>query len=401
MALGSIGNHKNKGVFLGAGASYEAGMPLVWEFSNTLRKNVLNRLDSKLFNFGSELSLKSFLINVLSDESKHYEEVVGELEQLYINKRANSSPVHGVLIQLIECIQILFLEEQMNTLNLLGEAVKDYYGLVDIIAEQGLLNVFSLNHDIVFEEICDYYDIPYRDGFFNLEHNYKNTANFRVVTKEQLESSQINLYKPGESGVNLIKLHGSIDIFAAENKKLFLKVAGDGGGVGSHFNEIRKVEDANLDICTLDGVRATNELCVYDDNNELQFLRRSLLSGAHKFKNKFEQVAPIALFDTFKKQLYTVNELIVVGYGFGDSHINDALGLWINDKSNEITIYDPYRESVPECLSSFSSQVDIVRGGLSDFFFSANSSKDNMVSKIKRKIFGVIRENLMERRLAK
>ena len=72
-----------KGVFLGAGASYEVGMPLVWEFSNTLRINVIKRMNSNLFDFKKDSSLKEQFINLLSDENLHYEEVVGELEKIY------------------------------------------------------------------------------------------------------------------------------------------------------------------------------------------------------------------------------------------------------------------------------------------------------------------------------
>lgn len=93
-----------KGIFLGAGASYEVGMPLVWEFTNTLRKNVLKRLDSKLFNFDQQPSFKHRFIDLLSKEDSHYEEVVGELEKIYLAERTLSQLAHGTLMQLIECI---------------------------------------------------------------------------------------------------------------------------------------------------------------------------------------------------------------------------------------------------------------------------------------------------------
>ncbi len=50
-----------KGLFLGAGASYEVGMPLVWEFSQTLRENILKRLDAKIFDFDKDEELKKIL----------------------------------------------------------------------------------------------------------------------------------------------------------------------------------------------------------------------------------------------------------------------------------------------------------------------------------------------------
>jgi len=52
-----------------------------------------------------------------------------------------------------------------------------------------------------------------------------------------------------------------------------------------------------------------------DDKGELQFLRRSLLSGGHKFSDKFEQIAPIELFEEFKTRIQFIKELIVIGYG--------------------------------------------------------------------------------------
>lgn len=386
------------GLFLGAGASYEVGMPLVWEFSNTLRINLLKRIDSKLFNIDENQELRNVLTNLLSNQDIHYEEVVGELEKLYLKSHKERKAINGVLAQLIECIQLLLLEDQMNTLKLLSEKIKDYYGIIDLVNRQGVLNVFSLNHDIVFEEICDHYEIAYRDGFFPLANNYNNVANFKIVTREKLESGEINLFKANEKGVNLIKLHGSLDIFAAEDKNLFLKTSGSGESIGSHLQEIIKVENTNLDICTRDKLRTTNELCVYDKNNELQFLRRSLLSGAHKFQDRFEQIAPIAFFDAFKKQLKNINELIVIGYGFGDPHVNDVLHSWILDESRKITIYDPHRKDLPSFLSEYASRTSIVHGGLSDFFLSFNSSRENLVTKSKRKILNDIRVRLKEKR---
>ena len=39
------------GIFLGAGASYEVGMPLVWEFTDVIRKNILKeKMELCIFN---------------------------------------------------------------------------------------------------------------------------------------------------------------------------------------------------------------------------------------------------------------------------------------------------------------------------------------------------------------
>ena len=42
-----------------------------------------------------------------------------------------------------------------------------------------------------------------------------------------------------------------------------------------------------------------NELTVYDNKNMLQFLRRSLLSGEHKFDKQMQQIIPKEFLEIF------------------------------------------------------------------------------------------------------
>jgi hypothetical protein len=389
-----------KGLFLGAGASYEVGMPLVWEFSQTLRENVLKRIDSKLFNFESNQELKSFFIETLSNKNLHYEQVVGLLEDKYIQNANSSQLIHGVIFQLIECIQLLLLEEQANTLKLLSEKIKDYYGISALLQKEGVINIFSLNHDIVFEEILDYYKIPYKDGFYKREHSYSHIANFKTITANELESGHLDVFDKSDRGVNLIKLHGSFDVFAAEDKEIFLKSYGHKNFVGSNYAEIRKIEDRSIEIAQRDGIRTTNELYIHDSSGKLQFLRRSLLSGAHKFQGRFDQIIPISLLKFFIQQLSVTNNLAVIGYSFGDSHINDAMKNWLTDSSKTIEIYDPFRSSVPDGFEIYADQFTIINQGLTDYFLAFDSSLESWASKSKRNMLDVVRTNLKERRLS-
>lgn len=386
-----------KGLLLGAGASYEVGMPLVKEFSNTLRINVLKRLDSKLFDFDDNEDIKKYFINLLKNESLNYEEVVGKLEESYLS----NSTGHHVLVQLIECIQLLLLEEQMLCLKLFEQKAKDYYGLKKLVYDQKNLNVFTLNHDSVFEEICDYYKIPYKDGFYTRTTQYDHVGNFKTLTSKELEEGKLNFLEDNETGINLVKLHGAFDIFAAEDKKIFLKCYGDGSFIGSSFYEIKKIETHNMNICAKDGIRITNELCINDTDGMMQFLRRSLLSGAHKFKNKFEQIAPKAFLASFIAKLNDINELVVIGYGFGDSHINEIIDKWMSDKSKFLSIYDPNPNSknLPN-YQKYQNRIKCIGNGFTDFCLHIDSSQESFESYLMRDVFLKIREDLMKRRLA-
>ncbi|MFM0205136.1 hypothetical protein PQR53_35545 [Paraburkholderia fungorum] len=391
-----------KALFLGAGASYECGMPLVWEFTNTLRANILRRLDTHLFDFRKDPTFRQHFEAILSNPNLHYEQMAGELEALYLARGPYWEIAHSVLLQLVDCVQILLLEDQMHTTKLFAEKVKDYIGIKGLIDQYPCVHVFSLNHDINFEEICAYHGVRYRDGFFESGgERYSNIGRFDTLTKEQMDSGNLNFLGPEEKGVNLIKLHGSLDIFAVEDKNLYLKCAtAKNEGVGSFLQEIMRVEKHSHEVCAQMQSRTVRELNVLDVDGELQFLRRSLLSGAHKFKGSFDQVAPLSFFNEFKKRMSSITELDVIGYGFGDTHINSVLSQWLTKENGSINIYDPYRKSTPAELGNDVGKVKIINGGLTTYFSSYGSPTHSLTSGVRKWAMEKAREDLRQRRLA-
>ncbi|WP_371364539.1 hypothetical protein ACA097_16280 [Pseudomonas sp. QL9] len=390
-----------KALLIGAGASYECGMPLVWEFTNILRSNVLKRLDTKLFDFRESPDFRYIFEKIISNPKLHYEEMIGELERIRIDNPEQSSVATSTALQLTECVQILLLEDQQNTTEYFKLKCKDYDGIKSLISKHGKVDIFSLNHDINLEEICKHHGIKYKDGFYESEeNNYSHIARFKVATKEQLDSGNLNFLTKDEEGINIIKLHGSLDIFAAEDKNLYLKCTPDENEpIGGHINEIRKIEQHNREICQESKVRATMELCVYDKNGELQFLRRSLLSGSHKFSKTFDQIAPRALFEEFKNRINHSCEIDVIGYGFGDPHINNTIKNWLINPKNKLTIYDPYRTTAPDFLSDQESKIEIKNYGLTRYLDSQIPRKRNIGELFREKIFEKTRESLKKRRL--
>ncbi|WP_449101220.1 hypothetical protein [Pseudomonas veronii] len=391
-----------KALFLGAGASYECGMPLVWEFTNGLRANVLKRLNSKLFDFQKDPHFRTSFEAILSDPDLHYEQMIGKLEALQLDRGPSSEIARTTALQLIDCVQILLLEDQVLTTKLLAEKAKDYSGIKGLLAKHPCLHVFSLNHDINFEEICKFHEIQCRDGFFDQAvERYSNIAKFKSLTKEQINNGVLNFFDTAGVGVNLIKLHGSLDMFAVEDKNLYLKcVPPAEAPIGGHVQEIRRIEDHSLELSQRLKIRTVGELDVTDKDGEIQFLRRSLLSGAHKFKGDFDQIAPIAFFEEFKNRMEAITELDVIGYGFGDHHVNEVLQQWLEAPNVSINIYDPYCKSIPSALSGSAGRVCIMNFGLTDYFQKFDPSNQLLVATVRRKIFELARENLRQRRLS-
>ncbi|WP_323897172.1 hypothetical protein [Aeromonas veronii] len=371
--------------FLGAGASVECGMPLVWPFTATFRENVLKRVDTKLFNFSDNEEIKERFVAIIGNTDMHYEQMVSELEKWKLSSVGKERKiVDGLIKQATECIQLLLLELQEKCNSRMQLRFEHYFGLKAIIKKFGCLDIYSLNHDLIVEELCAFYKIPLKDGFYaDREHGYSRLGSFRVVTKEELQQHRLDFFDQNQSGVNLVKLHGSFDIFAIEDKGKYLKSFGD-SEFGSYVMAVRNIERLSLAECQKSGVRGVNELFVNDDSGELQFLRRSLLSGGHKFSEKFEQIAPRELFEEFKTRIMSVRELVVIGYGFGDEHVNVVFCDWLKIPGTKLIVCDPYRTEVPDCLSRNSNQVEIRNLGFTDLLLSFDPEGDTDDKKQKR-----------------
>ncbi|MGL4888548.1 MAG: hypothetical protein ACRC4V_19830 [Aeromonas veronii] len=377
-----------KGLFLGAGASVECGMPLVWQFTSILSRNILSRLDINLFNFHGNDDVKNRFSSIFQSKTMHYEEMVKHLENWKLEaKTPEEKQIVGSLVsQVTECIQLLLLEIQEKCLPRMKLKFDNYFGLEALLEQQGRIEIFSLNHDLIIEELCAFYKLDLKDGFYsNRKHGYKNLGEFRLITSEELSEQELDFYEENERGINLLKLHGSFDIFAIEDKKTYLKSVGN-GSFGSFVSAIRAIESKSLEVCQKMQKRGVNELFVNDSFGELQFLRRSLLSGGHKFKGKFEQIAPVALFDAFKSRINNVQELVVIGYGFGDEHVNEVMLKWLSNSNNQLTISNPYCVEIPDFLKNNQTQVQILKKGLTDYLLSVDPSKDTPKKKEQREL---------------
>lgn len=352
-------------VFIGAGASVDFGMPLVKQFTNILQTNILKRLDTNLYNFHGQVIIKDKFKTLIGRDDLNYEEMIKHLELWMLSEKGeNYQALHGLVSQTVECVHLLLLEIQYKSLFNMMLKFQDCSGIKKLLEQHGLVNVFSLNHDVMTEELCNYYHIKFKDGFRqHVVHNYNSIGKFRIATKEEFTENRLDLFNSNEKGLNILKLHGALDVFAVEDKAKYLK--SDSASFGECIAAIRGIERKSLDYCQRTGSRGVNELFVEDDTGELQFFRRSLLSGGHKFTGRFEQVAPIGLFEEFKKRIHDSEELVIIGYGFGDEHVNQIILNFLDtNKKAKIIICDPYRERVPKFMLDFELNIEVRKLGL-------------------------------------
>ena len=93
----------------------------------------------------------------------------------------------------------------------------------------------------------------------------------------------------------------------------------------------------------------------------MQFLRRSLLSGAYKFDKRHSQVIPNELLEHFQSNLNHLKNLVCIGYGFGDYHINQIVRDWLGFSGDRhLIIVGPQAKQIPEIFLHLATQVELV-----------------------------------------
>lgn len=246
----------------------------------------------------------------------------------------------------------------------------------------------------IMETLCDFLEFKGHQ----VDCAYHGEAALTMLQQQRFDIIIMDIMMPKLDGIQTVnklrhQLHINTPIlFLTARDTLDDKLAAFAAGgddylvkpFGSFVSAIREIESKSLEVCQKMQTRGVNELFVNDSSGELQFLRRSLLSGGHKFKGKFEQIAPVALFDAFESRINNVQELVVIGYGFGDEHVNEVMLKWLSNSNNHLTICNPYCEGIPDFLKAYQAQVQIAKKGLTDYLLSVDPSKDTPKRKAQR-----------------
>lgn len=363
-----------QGFFLGAGASYELGMPLVVELTEIFRRDHVPELLRKMQHMQQRHSslnwsveAQEVLNSLLADSALHYEAIIGsiEVEADRIGPPRNS--FESIRCHLVDMTSRYLINQHSRELKFTISGLNYLFPLKKYIDENMPLNIFSLNHDVMIEEVCTVLSQPLKAGYFNDQDYYSKAFgqasfdfSFESLTESQMEKGLFNFYTPGESGVNLYKLHGALDTFLFNDCKDFVRFTPDNVSPGSHINMLKQLQNENHRVEVEDRCRTVDIMTLKDSNNVAQFFDRSLVTGAFKFQSSSGKKALKVMYERFKSAIYGVQELICVGYGFGDLHVNEVLAKWLcSSNSNRLIIVDPFCSRVPPFLLHLKRQIEL------------------------------------------
>jgi hypothetical protein len=166
-------------------------------------------------------------------------------------------------------------------------------------------------------------------------------------------------------------VHGSLDQFAFNDGHDLMRLVPETHDLNGLIAVLRAANEELPDQFQRDpnGMgRVINEIPYIDDAGVTQFLRRSLLAGAHKFDPAHPQVLPPDLLNQFRTNLNYVTNLVCIGYSFGDNHINDVLRNWLGfSDRRSLHIVDISANRIPSFLLHLSPQVSTEQISATDF----------------------------------
>ncbi len=389
-----------KALLLGAGASYDCGFPLVTELTPLFKSKAMKLLDKYPHHCNNQKIC--LIIQNLFNTSMHYEAIVGYLEVLF-NQTTDSSykkDLYYTIGFFYQIIHYTLLENyQIPQSEYCLKTLEAFRGIKHLLSDNHPLWIFSLNHDIIVEMLSNLLNINLKSGFFDAKpisfNSYQNkyTLLFEELTRCNINHNQFNFFRHNESGINLLKMHGSLDIFAYGDDTNYRKIKFEKNDPESGTKILKLIAEVNFEIVNKDKINCVNESVFFDEYGEIQFLRHSILSGAHKFSPKMQQIAPPEFLAQFKSNLNYIDELVCIGYGFGDQHINEIIEEWLSfNDDNKLIIVNPYGE-VPSFLIYLIPKISIIKKRTTDYFMSISEMYDDSSIKSVRPIIDVMNKS--------
>jgi len=365
-----------KGLFLGAGASCELGMPLVWELTAELKHHItperLRQINAAAiprgFSFPDDVIEDA--ISMMSRSDVHYEHLLGYLEVQRVRARNLHQDYYGLNEWFTELVyRALYLRHKQRLLKIIP-GLRFIDGIATLAEENKPLWVFTTNHDVVVDCLAAALKIPISYGFLGSKSFPRRDAagtivgslHAQMLSKDDIDNGRYTFFGPGTKGINVIKIHGGLETFRfndSESEVLRL-LPFDDTPAGPILSLISANEEVYHPQARLSGVSATNQIAYADEVGELQFLRRTLLAGTFKYDERHPQVLPRMFLPLFRDSIIYVSHLVCIGYSFGDDHIDEIMRGWLEvTKQRRLEIVSP-SAAVPSTLKHIAPQVSVV-----------------------------------------
>lgn len=315
-------------LLLGAGASFDAGLPMAFGMTDLFKESVLEQGDKDLTGalslvLGGIHFLRG-LRGVYPEVSINIEEVAATLDALRTRHTHQLSPFVGSWNETVrrygavgesgrDCLGEVnnLLREKINewlTTPEIGK-IRYFQALQDFVREFDNIDIFTLNYDLCVETAIDQCGVKFTCGFTS--HGWDT-----------------NEFRRGDVQVRLYKQHGSLDWYRDDEDQMIYSAR----------------------IPPEDRVPAAGytSLLIFGTNNKLEALDPFLY-----------------LSHIFSESVKTTKVLVVIGYGFGDEYINKIIrqGFARDSRKRMVVVGANKQRSEEEFRTKFNEAAVLVDAG--------------------------------------
>jgi SIR2-like domain len=321
-----IANKDNTMVLLGAGASAEAGVPMSFAMTRKIIRHVCGRPQwlptDRLLRFVCEALITDDASRGEDREDLDLERVFTAVELLSRRRDLDVTPFVAAWRSPLDeldpmpafdvesgdgrvgrALAFQMMEALVASLATTEDSVRYLIPLVTAGQRRRGISIATLNYDLSIELACTSAHVPVHTGL----ESWAAEGRWRWPTR----------------GVRLLKLHGSIDWAWQQD------YAGD----------VNRMPPRQV---------------LLSDPGDPQVLEvdRALLFGHGGAKLRADGPF-LPLLAQFESQLAAANRLVIIGYSFRDTHINEILRRWVNDDlQRNVIIIDPHFPDHDEVMES-------------------------------------------------
>lgn len=148
-------------------------------------------------------------------------------------------------------------------------------------------------------------------------------------------------------------------------------------------------------------VPSSKHRVITDLNGDLDIICQSMLTGGSKYSLTTNEKPGEEKLQIFSSTLRNLDELTIIGYGFGDKHVNNRLiNAMVLNNNLKLVIVDPIHKPVPEFLEQFNykDRIRTAQCGAAHWMEYMNTKKWNTVQieelKANASIRTMIKENI-------
>jgi hypothetical protein len=369
-------------LLLGAGASRELGMPLRTDISAEilawLSPASLRKLNAtwRARGFGHPDEVIENIAGMLDKATFDYEALLGYLETQYLDdaREGFAEAYHGLYAWLAQVVYLLLYRRQVERRDSYREGLQYFEGLVHLAEANRPLWIFSLNHDVLVECIAALFGIEVNCGFSprmialpcrNAEGQPIAALAAETLTDAELASGQLPFFKVGWPGINLLKIHGALDVFTYGDGRDLIRLKPDDQTFDAIIDALQIANEGLLDanlVSSLvpDPLTVMNKIPFLDGNNQPQVLGRTLLASASRLADPYPQLMQRRLLEYFRANLAQADRLVAIGYSMLDAEVNDILLEWLEaSETRRLEIVAPGIAEVPSFLLPLSEQIEL------------------------------------------